>query len=232
MKKSITVAAALLLANSSLLGQSVTPNLAKRAKALLFTFGGFSNLSAGSFEGGVGVKYYYKDKLGIRAGLQFASASAEIPANAPTGVQGIDGERSATRFGVTAALEFHKGAGRVSPYLGGGLGFSTTSTETKLPSTGNPPPDPVTVKNDRNGENINGIGFLGGTNLNVFALAGVEFFLFNEVSIAAEYRLGFTNLARADEERTISGQTTTTKIGGSSNLGITNSGLLTLAIYF
>ncbi|MCI0698925.1 outer membrane beta-barrel protein [candidate division KSB1 bacterium] len=226
MKRPFSTVACLLLAPSLVLAQGAAPNLVKGSKAMLFSFNGFSNLGAGNFDGGIGVKYYYQQRWALRAGLQFSSLSEDIPANPPAGVQGIDGERSGTRFGVSAAVERHAGTERVSAYLGGGLGFSTTSTESKSPAIGTA--SQTTVKNSQAGE----LGFLGGSSFNLFALAGVEFFLFKELSLAAEYRLGFLKLSRADQETTSGNQTSTIKVGDRSGFGIDNSGVLTLAVYF
>jgi hypothetical protein len=230
-KKLLAAVMTILFVQTLALGQGVTPDLAKGKTAMLFSFSGLSNLSAGNFEGGLGVKYYYKEGVALRLGLQLATANRDLPANPPAGVQGTDGEQSGTRLGISAAAEWHRGAGRANAYLGVGVGFATTSTESKNPVVG--ASSQTVVKNNDNGETIAGVGtFLGGANLNVFALAGAEFFVFKEVSLAAEYRLGFSSLSRADEEITSGNQTITTKVGGSSGLGITNSGVLTLAFYF
>ncbi|MCG3121069.1 MAG: hypothetical protein ALAOOOJD_04016 [bacterium] len=231
LKKLFAAVIAVGLLHTLAFGQGITPNLAKGTTALLFSFNGLSNLNAGDFDGGVGVKYYYKDGVALRLGLQFATASRDLPANPPAGLQGKDGEQSATRFGVSAAAEWHRGTGRANAYLGAGLGFATTSTESKSVALGTA--NQTVVKNYDNGESIPGAGiFLGGTNFNLFALLGAEFFVFKEVSLAAEYRLGFAKLSRADEEITSGNQTITTKVGGSSGVGISNSGVLTLAFYF
>ena len=214
------------------LGQGVSPNLAKGSEAMLFTFDGFSTLRAGDFEGGIGGKYFIGSKTALRLGLEFARASEDVPANPPAGVSGTDGEQSATRFGVSAALEYHFRMRRVTPYFGGGIGFANTSTKRTTAEVGSPPPAQDKTENEQNGENINGVTFLGGNQFDIFGLAGVEFFLFNEVSLGAEYRLGFFSSSRADEKVSSGNLTTTTKVGGSTGFGISNSGLLTLAVYF
>lgn len=231
IKKLIVLVTVVILTQTLAFGQGITPNLAKGTTALLFSFGGLSNLSAGDFEGGLGVKYYYQQGLALRFGLQFATANEDIPANPSPGQTGIDGEQSATRLGISAAAEWHRSVGRANAYLGGGLGFARTSTESKSPALGTT--SQVVVKNNDGGESIAGAGtFFGGSAFNLFALAGAEFFVVKEVSLAAEYRLGFSSLSRADEERTAGNQTITTKVGDSSGVGITNSGVLTLAFYF
>jgi opacity protein-like surface antigen len=222
MRKVIMVCAGVLLLNAQASAQSISPNLTKGTESLLFSFGGFSNLTAGNFDGGIGAKYYFKDRAALRLGVQIATADQDIPANPGPGQQGTDGEASGSRLGVSAALELHRGTGRANVYLGGGVGFSKASTEVKSPVIG-PSTNQTIVKNDRNGESINGITFLAGTGFNLFALAGAEFFLFQEVSLAAEYRLGFAKLSRSDEEVTSGNQTTTTKVGASSGIGVNSA---------
>jgi hypothetical protein len=232
MKKTIILAAMLLLAITPIFGQDLAPDLGRGTKAMLFTFDGFSTLRAGDFEGGVGAKYYLMPKIAVRGGLQFASASEDIPANPSPNQQGTDGEESATRFGVSGAIEVHTAAKRANAYVGGGLGLTRTTTESKSVEIGNPPPAQDVTKNDPTGENINGQTFISGTSFNVFALAGIEFFLFKEISLAAEYRLGLAKLSRPDAEFTSGTISQKFKVGGGSNFGISNSGLLTIAVYF
>ena len=116
--------------------------------------------------------------------------------------------------------------------MGVGAGFSTTSTDAKPTVVGTPPLTQSETKNSGAGQTVNGTTYLGGTSIQVFGLAGVEFFLYKELSLSAEYQLGYMSTSRKDQEVTVAGTTTTTKIGSGSNLGITNSGVLTLAVYF
>ncbi len=211
--------------------QDVVPSLAGGSKAVLFSFGGFSFLSAGTFDGGIGARYYLSNDLAVRAGVQFTSASQTNPANPVAPNTGEDGSASASALGVSGAAEWHMGRARVIPYIGAGLSLTTTSTESKNVVTGNPPPAQTTTKNRSAGESVNGIGYVGGSSFQVFGLLGVEFFLYKEVSLAAEYRLGYASTSRKDQEVTTGTTTTTTKIGSGSTLGISNSGSLTLAVY-
>lgn len=209
-------------------------SITARSKALLFEFSGFSNIAAGNFEGGIGGKYFLNNNMGIRASLQFATASSDLPANPGAGQGGIDGDVSATQFGISGALEYHFGIGRVSPYLGGGLGFSTTSTTSKQPVTGplNAQLVQVEVKNRIGGENINGTTFTGGTSFRIFGELGVELFLFREFSLSAEYRLGFVSASQADQEITANNTTETTTGPTTTAFGIDSQGFITMAIYF
>lgn len=204
------------------------------SKALLFEFSGFSDIGAGNFEGGIGGKYFLNNNIGLRVALQFTTVSADIPANAGIGLSGRDGELSATRFGITGALEYHFGLGRVSPYIGGGIGFGSASTSSTPPVTGpvNQPLIQSEVKNRLTGEVINGVTYLSGTTFGIFGEIGVEVFLFKEFSLAAEYRLGFLSLSQADQEITVNNTTETTTGPSSSTFGINSQGFITLALYF
>jgi len=208
---------------SPLFAQQNKPFFEKGSKAVLFEFQGFDNLGANSFNGGIGGKYFIQPKLAIRGGVQFASISEDIPFQ---GTNGIDGEASATQFGIFGAVEYHLDTARVSPYLGGGLGVSFTSTESK--SAEADPVDQVTIKNNRNGQ----FGYFGGTEFTLFGIAGVEIFIIKNLSLAAEYRLGLQQLSRKDEERTQGNTTVTTKQGSRMIWGLASAGVLTLAIYF
>lgn len=234
MKRLFVAAIVTSLVSSMSFGQDVVPSINAGSKALLFSFGGLSFLSAGTFDGGVGARYYLNESMSVRAGLQFTSASQTNPANPAVGQSGTDGTASATVLGVEGAAEWHMGKGRVIPYMGAGLAFATTSTDSKPAVTGAPPLVQSETKNSGGGLTVNGTNYAGGTTLQVFALAGVEFFLYKELSLAAEYQLGYMSISRKDQVFSPGGggASTTTKIGSGSNIGITNSGVLTLAVYF
>ncbi len=223
MKKVLLVAVAILMVGSVSFGQDVVPGLAGGSKALLFSFGGLSTLSANNFSGGFGAKYYLSSSMAVRGGIQFTSNSTTTPANPGAGQVGVDGSTSNTTIGVAGAIELHLGSGRVSPYLGGGVGFSTTSTESKNAATATPPavPTQTTVKNAA-----------GATTFTVYGLAGFEFFLWKELSLSGEYRVGFSSSSLKDQETTTGSTTTTVKQGSSSSIGISAQGTLILAVYF
>ncbi len=224
MKKLYNVLIAVLTISSFLFAQSeVKPTLYAGSKALLFQFSGLANIGAGNFEGGVGGKYFLNSNLAIRGGLQFANASVSTPnTNLP------DNKNSATTFGINGAVEYHLSTKRVSPYLGGGIAFSTTSTEETQQTVGGE----NKVSNNRNGVNIGGNAFNAGTTISVFGMVGAEFFIYDELSLGAEYRVGFSSTSQADEEVTVGNQTTTTAGGSLTTIGLTSQGFITLAIYF
>ncbi|MEX0602974.1 MAG: outer membrane beta-barrel protein [Bacteroidota bacterium] len=233
MKKILVVLLALVLTGSMAFGQEVNPNITAGSKALLFSFNGLAFLAAGNFDGGIGGKFFLSDMMAVRVGLQFASASATNPwpgVVTPPNTS-VDGTQSATQFGVGGAVELHLAKGRVRPFIGGGVGFSTTSTESKDPERGNPPPAQTTVKNNANGETIGGMTFVAGSSIEVYGLVGFEYFLYNEISLGAEYRVGFMSLSQKDQEISSGSVTVTTKGGSSSLIGVTTSGVFTLAVY-
>jgi len=200
------------------------------SKAMVFSFSGLSALNLNQFEGGIGGKYLISGETAIRAGLQFAIAGQSLPASPAPGQTGTDGSNSATRIGVSGAMEYHLTRTRISPYLGGGIGISLTSTESKNAVVGATPQ--TTIKNDIGGETISGTTYLGGTTIALFGILGLEYFLTNGVSLAAEYRLGYSTTARYDEEATTGNTTVTTKAGSTNLFGITTGGALALAVYF
>lgn len=198
--------------------------------ALLFEFDGLNTLRANAFDGGLGFKMFFAPNMAFRGSLQFAHASSDIPANPGAGQTGSDGDESGTTFGISAALELHLASRRVSPYIGGGVAFSSTSTEENTPTVGNQVK--TTVKNRIGGVNINQVTFTAGTQFSVFAMVGAELFIIRELSLAAEYQLGYTKFSQSDQEVTQGATTVKTTGPGSSSFGIQSQGVFTLAFYF
>lgn len=197
------------------------------AKSVLFTFGGLSNIVAGNYDGGAGFKYFPNSNMGLRFGVSFSHDGQTIPANPDPGENGIDGSASTTAFGVSAALEYHLTANRISPYVGGGVGFGMRSTEEKDAVSGTGLLFQNTLKNK--------LGTNSGTSFSVFALFGAEYFVTKEISFGAEYRLGYTILSESDQEFSSSNpniKSVTTPGGSENTLKLESTGALTLAIYF
>jgi opacity protein-like surface antigen len=208
--------------------QDFTTSAAQGKWAGLFTFNGLSNLGAGDYNGGLGVKYYLANNMAIRGGIQFGTYAYVNYANPGTGQTGIDGEESALQYGINGAFEYHLATGRVSPYVGAGFGFTSTSTEDLTEEVGAPPAAQDKTVNSIGGEG----GYLAGTELSLGALAGLEFFVTKEISLSAEYWLGYSSLARSDQEFTTGSTTTTTRIGAGGGIYVTTTGALTLSVYF
>lgn len=226
MKKLLTLTVALMMAFSVNFAQDYAPKAG--AMGLLFQFEGLSFLGAGNYNGGIGAKLFLNKNMAIRGGLVFTSISETDPANPPLGMSGTDGEQSVSRFGINAAIELHLATGRVNPYIGGGVSFETVSTEEKSTEVGNPPPLQTTIKNNMSGV----LGYNAGTAIIVGVFAGAEFFLWEQVSLSAEYQIGLTSLSQADEEMSVPPLTLTTKGGSRTSIGIRSQGFFTLAFYF
>jgi hypothetical protein len=206
--------------------QKDNPFIYSGSKAVLFSFSGLSNLGANNFDGGAGIKFFLTPPMALRIGVQLNSSGTTTPANLVGTQVGIDGSTTSTTFGADVALEYHFTTTRCTPYFGGGIGFSMSTNERKPVVTG--PSAPVyqdTYKNEAG----------AGTSLNFFALMGVEYFIVNEISLAAEYRLGYSLLSPKDTEHSNSAPgfiTITTKGTSSHSLYLNSTGVLTLAVYF
>ncbi|HUI93418.1 MAG TPA: outer membrane beta-barrel protein [Chitinivibrionales bacterium] len=209
----IAVAVSVMLLAPAAWSDDVTTPIASGAKAMLFTFEGLSTIGAGDFNGGVGGKYYLMDMLALRGSLEFGLTDKATPA--PTG--GSEGDDNTWDIGLSVGGEYHLLKTRVSPYVGAEIGFLATQTSSK--NTLNP--QTTTTGGD--------FAF------NIAALGGVEFFIIKELSLSAEYRLGYTLDAPYDTKATTAGNpsvTVTTKNGATNSLGIVAAGALIMAFYF
>ncbi len=230
MRKVLAMAGVFVLVGSVCYGQGVTPNLAKGSKALLFETEGLFTLVDNVNEGpvsGPGFKYFLSPTDAVRGVLQLAKSNTTItfPAAVTPPVTTLDGYNNSTTVGVTVVLEHHLSMGRVSPYIGGGAGFRTASTETQAATSGNPPVAQPVIKN---------AAASGFNRFAVLGLVGAEVFLINNVSLSAEYQISFNSNSFKDSESTTGGTTTTIPQGSSKtlNLGVGGSGLMRLAFYF
>jgi opacity protein-like surface antigen len=218
MKKVAILFTILILVGSMSFGQDIAPGPSAGSKGILFSFSGLSNLGAGSYQGGFGAKLYLSDYTAVRAAVQLALLSTKTPAN---NVGDADASSSNNTFGIGGAFELHLTKSRISPYIGAGILFSTTSTETKPEG---PAASQQTIKN-ANGS--------GPTSFGIGVLVGVEYYVVSGVSLSAEYQLGFISSTLKDAEVSTPGlPTVTTKQGSTSAIGINNTGSLTLAVYF
>jgi hypothetical protein len=224
MRKLATVITILMLVGSVASGQDAVPGPSAGSKGMLFSFSGLANLGAGTYEGGLGLKLYLSDYTAVRGIVLFGLSSTTTPVNAPAGWSSVDATTSDNTFGVGGAIELHFTKSRISPYIGGGILFATRSTESK---TGDSAPaggilSQTTTKNAN-----------GATSISIGGLLGVEYYITSGVSLSAEYQIGFTSSSNKDLEVSTPGTpTVTTKRGSSTAIGINNSGLLTLAVYF
>jgi hypothetical protein len=232
MKRISILLVVLLIAATPFYAQEVKPDVTEGTKGILFEFDGLSFLSASAYNGGIGAKYYVADKLAARVVLIFNHVGITDPANPGTGQDGKDGEASATSFGAGLGVEYHPLNGRANPYVGAVVGFATTSTDYKPSVVGTAPLTQPERKNSVTGETINGTTYQAGTTFTVGAVLGFEYFITKELSLGAEYQLSFSSISQKDEEVTAGSTTYTTKGGSGNEFGITNSGRITLSVYF
>ncbi len=201
--------------------EEAATSISSRSKALLFNFSGLNILGANAYNGGIGGKYFLSDAMALRGGLQFGLNNTSIPANPAAGQTGTDGSNSSLTYGANAGVELHLTSSRVSPYVGGALNLSSTSTETK---------NAVSFAGGVQTTTKNGGG--AGFRVGVGGIAGVEFFLTKEISLGAEYMLGYAMTSLYDTESKAGTTTVTIKNGSTNNVSISNTGGLTLAVYF
>jgi len=224
MKKVLAVVLAVVMMCGVVMAQDAPAGNQAGAKSMNFTFGGLGTFGLGAtgINGGLGVSYFLSSDAAVRLGLQIGMNSATIPANPATGQTGKDGESSSTAIGIGGDYLMYMGGGRVKPYMGAGVGLSLNSNSSK------------SVVNTTAGvqtETKNGPG--AGMTFGVAGIAGAEFYLYNEMSLSAEYRLNlFSMTSNSDTETTVGNTTVTTKNGSSTSLlGFSAAGA-TLHIYF
>ncbi|MFQ3598294.1 MAG: outer membrane beta-barrel protein [Chloroherpetonaceae bacterium] len=198
--------------------QEITAKTKHQDAALLFQFNGFGNLTTGGLGAvetptdasgasttiinGIGVKYYTAENVAARATFTFARETAS---QAQSGSISEFTETS-TGIGVEGGVEVHLHNKRLSPYFGGLIGYSKGSFSRT--QGGNE------VSASRSGFGIAGI-------------LGAEFFLFEQVSLAAEYRAVYQ---RATSFNTLSNGTRT-DAPEETRIGFFSQGFLTLGLY-
>jgi hypothetical protein len=79
-----------------------------------------TNSSDGVLMAGAGLKYWIADKMAIRGILAFSYDHDKVA------------DTTETSFGLSGTFEYHFKTGKVSPYAGGQVGFSTNSATDNL----------------------------------------------------------------------------------------------------
>jgi hypothetical protein len=220
-----------VVAASMVWAEEVAPEINTGSKGILFSFSGLNTLGAGPYYNGtvagIGGKYYLMSPIALRATLRLGMAGEKLKTQLASG--GTDGSNSAMTFGLAAGAEYHLTFARVSPFGGGEISYVATSTKNVAP---------INVANGPKVTTKNGGALLGYTPGNAFTIGGiggVEFFITKEISLGAEYHLDWRLPVGYEAKVTSEGATkteTTTKVPGRTDFGITNNGMLTLAVYF
>jgi opacity protein-like surface antigen len=218
MKRLILTVCLFFLFASRLPAQEITAKTKHQDAALLFQFNGFGNLATGGLGAvetprdasgastitinGVGGKYYTAENVAVRAALTFARETASQPQSG--GV--AEFSETLSSIGVEGGVEVHLHNKRLSPYFGGQFGYSWGAFTRKQ-------------GNSEASANRAGIG--------IAAILGAEFFLFEQVSLAAEYRAVYQ---RTSASNTLSNGTTI-EAPTQTKVGFFSQGFLTLSLY-
>lgn len=211
--KRILVAAMLVLAVA--VGAQ---DLRTNNKAILFTFGGLSDLGLYNYNAGpaagIGAKIFNAaGTMAYRPCLLFSMSSTEQDPD----VEDYVGEKeSASSFGVMFDVIKHLNKNNITPYFGAGAGFMKQSESTE--SGHMEDDDPNETESSISGFTVRGI-------------LGVEWFVKKNISFSGEYRLAFTKGSQENKAKT-GGDDEWNKMSASSTaMGIGSSGLFTIAIY-
>lgn len=227
MKKILAVVLAVVMMCGVVLAQDAPAGNQAGAKSMNFTFGGLGvfGLAGTGPAGGLGVQYFLSSEAAVRLGLQVAIGSTSTPYNDPTGTNpGTDGSTSGTTLGLGADYLMYMGGQRVKPYMGAGFSFSLNSTTTKNAYANNAGAGTVVETSG------------GSMTLGLRGIAGAEFYLYNDVSLSAEYSLNLFSLtSNSDATTKFKGPgvaDVTTKGGSSTNILGFGAGGATVHIYF
>lgn len=239
MKKMFSVLVVVLMVAGVVSAQETPAGNKAGAKSMNFTFLGLGTfgLAGTGPAGGIGVSYFLSSDAAVRLGLQVAMNSATIPFNPPPATPtqtGSDGDFSEFSLGVAADYLMYMDAGRVKPYMGAGVGVSLASNSGKAAVASGATAGEIT-----NGLAADYAGFgaspsnTPGLTFGLAGIVGAEFYLYNEISVSAEYQLNLFSMSSVSDTEMKAGATTTTRKNGSSSsiLGFGAAGA-TVHIYF
>ncbi len=219
MKKLFAVLMAIILVASYVYaGDDIIPAAKTGATSLNFTFGGLGAFDFGgvgpsvpvpdqsgntsSTPAGISLSFFMSNSAALRIGLQVQYDSKTIPSNLTNGTDG-----SGSLFAAGLSLDYigymASSNSRVRPYLGGGLLFTYSSNDEKDPHASGE------TQYERKDYQPAGIG------AEVVGIVGAEFFIYNEISVSAEYQLNVFGIQSFSDTKTTSGSTTITTKNGS-----------------
>jgi hypothetical protein len=150
----------------------------KGDKGISFSVSGLSSVGIGLFEGGIGGKYWISKKLAIITSL---GVSAQRITQTSSHPDYTDTKTTNSRFSLFCGVEDHfLIENKISPYLGGGIRFST-SPWTRYYSLPVDNPYPTATKKEKRSTKTFGIrGF-----------CGIEYFFADWVSLAGQYQIDY-----------------------------------------
>jgi opacity protein-like surface antigen len=206
-------------------GDNAKPITKAGSTALMFDLGGLANLSAGAYQGGFGAKYYLANGFAVRVSLGFSSSSTTTknPTTPTPTTQLGESKYTSTSFTVAPGIQYNVATSNaVVGYVGAQVAFTTGSQE----RTGNANGFGVGFTKDNSYNESN-------TSFGVAAFVGVEWFAWDNISLAGEYRAGFNTTSGKAESKNA---TTSVSVDAPSNtsMGLSsgNSACLTLSVFF
>ena len=216
MKQILILALATLILTGVSQAQDVKPKGAEGDKALLFSLNGLSNLGAGDFNGGFGMRYHFASNLSVRFGLGFSTSSTTTkrPVAMTTGADEKDSE---FELSVAPGIEYWlMKNGPVAAYVGAQIAYLMSSETNENMNF---------VANTKLETTRSGIG--GGV------IMGVQWFPWSNVGLGAEYQLGFSSISGKVKSTNSTGTTTESDSPSTTSimLGSMNGAAFTLEIY-
>ena len=212
MKKLIALVVGILMLCSFAFAQDMPAGNKQGAKSLDFTFNGLGTFGLNNV--GVSLTYFLSSDAAVRLGLNAQNVStSQDPPSTVVGGQKAETSQLTVAVGADYLMYMSGASSRVRPYMGAGVGFGMTSGSEK-----NTTADEIKT---------------GGIVLGVAGILGAEFYLYNEISLSAEYSLNLVTLVLpSDREVTNGGVTTKTPgVNQTTILGFGATGAA-LHIYF
>jgi len=225
MKRLAILVLVLFLLTSVSIAGDPKPLTQSGDKALLFDLGGLANLAAGNYGGGLGAKFYIAPDLALRLSLGFrTSTQTDKNTQSPLPPDRIgESNLTSTEFSVAPAVTYNLAkSSTVVAYVGGMVGLTTTKEKREGNSAG---PGVGFDRGEEYRESTTTWGFAG--------ILGAEWFPWENISLSAEYRLGYSRSSSTTESTTTA--TTVTVDGPTTSgfgLGSANSAAFTLSFYF
>ncbi len=229
MKKLILVFTAILMIGQLSYAGDVTAMTNEGDKALLFQFNGLSNLGASSYRAdtrtisgitlptvnGIGMKYYLSNDLAANAALLFGMKSktqkAVVAGNA-------DETESGMAFGLEAGIQSNlMKSGPFVAFIGAAANIIMYSGTFEEPNSSQP------TKTNKTEGSLSEFGAAG--------LIGFDYFIYDRISLGAEYRLGLKTSSGTVDYTPAGGIKTSSDLPSEMTIGFSTISF-TLAAYW
>lgn len=192
--------------------------------ALMFDLGGLANLSAGNYQGGVGFKYYISNGFAVRAAVGFGmtSTTTKNPADPVPTTQESESKLSGMTFSIAPGIQYNVAtSAAVVAYVGAQISYSMGS-QTRTGNANN-----FNVGFSKDHEYKESTSTFGGA-----AFVGVEWFAWDNISLAGEYRFNFsTTSGKAESKNATTSDSQDAPSSTAFGLSSANSANLTLSVY-